>query len=71
MAEHYTKATTEVTVWCKRCNALTQHRVDDGRRGPCLACIKKLEKQNEIDRLTREAKEFERSEAAKKEPRLF
>lgn len=36
MPEHYTKNTLEATVWCNKCNRMTQHRVDGGRRGPCL-----------------------------------
>jgi ribosomal protein L44E len=36
MAEHHTRNTLEVTAWCKVCRRDTQHRVDDGRRGPCL-----------------------------------
>lgn len=36
MSEHYTRNTTEATAWCNKCNRMTQHRVDSGRRGPCL-----------------------------------
>jgi len=36
MAEHFTKNTLEVTAWCNKCQRHTQHRVDGGRRGPCL-----------------------------------
>ncbi len=36
MPEHYTKNTIEATCWCKKCGKATQHRIDDGRRGPCL-----------------------------------
>lgn len=36
MAEHYTKNTLECTAWCKRCQRMTQHRVEGGRRGPCI-----------------------------------
>jgi hypothetical protein len=38
MPEHYTKNTLECTAWCARCQRDTQHRVDGGRRGPCLEC---------------------------------
>ena len=71
MAEHYTKSTTEVTAWCKRCNGLQQHSVGGGRLGACLVCIKRLEKQAEFERLERAAKEFECSERDKKEPKLW
>lgn len=43
MAEHYTKLTTEASAWCNRCAKSTMHRVDNGRRGPCLDCLKKLD----------------------------
>lgn len=36
MPEHYTKNTLECTAWCKKCDRMTQHRVDGGRRGPCI-----------------------------------
>ena len=36
MPEHYTKNTLECTAWCRRCQRMTQHRVDGGRRGPCI-----------------------------------
>jgi hypothetical protein len=36
MPEHYTRNTTSVWLWCDKCRRLTEHRVDDGRRGPCL-----------------------------------
>jgi hypothetical protein len=49
MPEHFTRNTLECTAYCRKCSAFTQHRVDGGRRGPCLACIARLEKQNAID----------------------
>jgi ribosomal protein L44E len=45
MPEHYTKNTVQVSVWCKPCGKMTRHRVDSGRRGPCLECMEKNEKQ--------------------------
>jgi hypothetical protein len=36
MTEHYTKNTLECTAWCPKCQRDTQHRVDGGRKGPCL-----------------------------------
>jgi hypothetical protein len=41
MPEHFTKNTVEATVWCKRCGKVTPHRIDDGRRGPCLVCLER------------------------------
>lgn len=46
MPEHYPLAMVEVRVWCKVCNKETMHRVDNRRRGPCLACIKKREDEH-------------------------
>jgi hypothetical protein len=36
LAEHYTRNTLECTAWCKKCQKMTQHRVDSGRKGPCI-----------------------------------
>lgn len=36
MGEHYTRSTEAATAWCTRCNRNTEHRVDGGRKGPCL-----------------------------------
>lgn len=44
MAEHYTKNTVSATLWCAKCRKATEHRVDNGRRGPCNACIAELER---------------------------
>jgi hypothetical protein len=33
---HYTKATVSAQVWCNVCGRETEHRIDNGRRGPCL-----------------------------------
>jgi hypothetical protein len=73
MSEHYTQNTLEVTAWCGKCQADTQHRVDGGRRGPCLACLEKqlaeiretggLSKKQIADRKKKQ-KEFQN-------PRLF
>lgn len=43
MAEHYTKSTVEARAFCTKCASYTMHRVDGGRKGPCLNCIQKLE----------------------------
>lgn len=34
--EHYTRNTETVTAYCLKCRAFTEHRVDQGRKGPCL-----------------------------------
>jgi hypothetical protein len=36
MPEHYTRNTLTATAWCLKCRRNTEHRVDGGRRGPCL-----------------------------------
>jgi ribosomal protein L44E len=47
MPQHYTRATTEVSVYCNRCRKETMHRVDDRKRGPCLECLARLESLSE------------------------
>lgn len=46
MSEHFSCLTVSVGAWCGRCQKQTQHRVDRGRKGPCLDCIDKLELQH-------------------------
>jgi hypothetical protein len=41
--EHFTKATVSASFWCKRHGKPTMHRVDGGRRGPCLLCMAELD----------------------------
>lgn len=36
MPEHYTRNTETATAWCNKCNRMTVHRIDGGRKGPCL-----------------------------------
>jgi len=43
MAERFTKGTVEASVWCAKCGKATLHRIDNGLRGACLVCLKKLE----------------------------
>jgi hypothetical protein len=40
MSEHYTKNTVSATAWCAKCGKPTEHRVDSGRLGPCLPCLR-------------------------------
>jgi hypothetical protein len=42
--QHYTRNTVSVSAYCSKCGKSTPHRVDGVRRGPCLECIRKLEK---------------------------
>ena len=71
MSEHYTKDTLECTVWCKKCSALTQHRVDDGRRGPCLVCMEKQRIQIEADRIRKGLEEEQKKGKERQNPTLF
>jgi hypothetical protein len=41
--QHYTRNTVSVAAYCGKCGKSTQHRVDNGRKGPCLECIARLE----------------------------
>jgi hypothetical protein len=40
---HFTKNTVSASFWCMTCGCPTEHRVDNGRRGPCLGCLARLE----------------------------
>jgi signal recognition particle subunit SEC65 len=71
MPEHYTKNTLECTVWCNPCGAMTQHRVDDGRRGPCLECIKKLDLKIVVERIRKGLELEQKEERERKNPKLF
>jgi uncharacterized paraquat-inducible protein A len=46
--KHYTKNTVSVQAWCNKCKTHTYHRVDGGRRGPCIRCIEKLEEKHAL-----------------------
>ena len=39
MTEHYTRNTVQISAWCAKCRRETMHRVDSGRKGPCLECL--------------------------------
>lgn len=47
MSEHYTRSTVSASAWCGKCQKFTQHRVDAGRKGPCLECIERLKREAE------------------------
>lgn len=42
MTQHFTKNTVSAAFHCGKCGKATQHRVDGGRKGPCLECIARL-----------------------------
>lgn len=52
MTQHFTRSTVSQSLWCKRCQKYTQHRIDGVRKGACLACVERLNvehAQREID----------------------
>jgi len=66
MPEHYTKNTLECTAWCARCQRDTQHRVDSGRRGPCI------DPAHPVQELSRkQQKRIAAEEKKKQNPELF
>lgn len=46
MTQHFTRSTVSADFYCGKCKRTTQHRIDDRRKGPCLECIARLEKQH-------------------------
>lgn len=66
MAEHYTKNTEECTAWCAKCQRHTQHRVDGGRRGPCIDPAHPVQQLTQAQQRRREAAEKKR-----RQPDLF
>ncbi|MGH9496005.1 MAG: hypothetical protein ACRD3B_13480 [Candidatus Sulfotelmatobacter sp.] len=46
MTQHYTRNTVSAAFWCGKCSRSTQHRIDGGRKGPCLECIAKLDRDH-------------------------
>lgn len=53
MSEHYTRSTVSVSSWCSKCQKFTQHRVDAGRKGPCLDCIERADREHAERRMER------------------
>ncbi len=47
MTEHFTRLTVSAAFYCSKCGKVTQHRIDDRRKGPCLGCIERLDQQHE------------------------
>jgi hypothetical protein len=39
MTQHFTRLTVSAAFYCGKCGKQTQHRIDNGRKGPCLECI--------------------------------
>ena len=66
MPEHFTKNTLGCTAWCARCDRMTQHRVDGGRRGPCIDPAHPVREFSQAQ-LARQKKE----QREKQQPTLF
>lgn len=66
MSEHFTRNTLETTAFCPKCKRPTQHRVDGGRKGPCI------DPKHPVQGMTK-AQEKRRREAEdkRKNPGLF
>jgi hypothetical protein len=43
VTQHFTKTTVSAAFHCSKCGKTTQHRIDGGRKGPCLDCIARLD----------------------------
>jgi len=66
MPERYTRNTLECTAWCNKCRGMSQHRVDGGRRGPCI------DAKHPVQELTKAQEERRRKEERElRSPRLF
>ena len=61
MPEHFTRNTVSVEFFCAKCQKRTQHRIDDGRKGPCLECIERLERQHESHEPSKQQELFDAS----------
>lgn len=48
MKEHFPRNAVSASFWCGKCQKFTQHRIDDRRKGPCLDCIERLERDHAI-----------------------
>jgi len=52
MTQHFTRNTISAEFNCAKCAKPTQHRIDNGWKGPCLECIERLRvehAENEIE----------------------
>lgn len=59
MPEHYPKSTVSAVVWCNRCMRETEHRIDRGRRGPCLVCLQGAETRAKVGQVREELRQKE------------
>ena len=49
---HHPKSTVSAAFYCKQCGKETQHRIDGGRKGPCMECSAREEAEEAADRGT-------------------
>jgi hypothetical protein len=49
MTEHFTRATVSSAFWCGKCQKRTQHRIDKGRKGPCLDCMARYDAAPKVE----------------------
>lgn len=59
MTQHFTRSTVSAAFYCGKCGRTTQHRIDSGRKGPCLECIARLDRQHAEKLKMEEAKQQE------------
>lgn len=43
---HLTRNAIEARYYCRKCNKQTMHRIDSGRKGPCLECLARQPKRS-------------------------
>ena len=48
MTQHFTHSTVSASFWCGKCSSYTQHRIDSGRKGPCLDCMAKYDAEKNV-----------------------
>lgn len=68
MPEHFTKRTVSAAYYCGKCSKVTMHRVDEGRKGPCLECIDRL---NTVHQLEAARKQLDSDKVPGEQARLF
>ena len=48
MPHHFTKATIQAEIFCRKCGKMTPWRIADGRRNYCLTCYSKPVEHKEL-----------------------
>ena len=47
MTQHFTKNTVSASFWCPKCKKFTQWSISHGRKGSCLECIERLNREHD------------------------